>query len=155
MFQVLWQGHTIQVENGSGGLQTIPGTYTMEFGPHVDTGELDVDTKPKVEKKMGKKKKKNDSESDEEVLDNKLEDNPLQVCTEFTFVFHFCVMCVSAAIICKCFSISGPRAARKGLRLQRQLLSRSQSWGSVSSPSKHRWTNKEWTWHVSNGHHNG
>lgn len=57
-------------------------SYTLEFGPNVDgeTGDLEVDTKPKVEKKGGmKRKKKTDSDSDEEVLDNKLEDNPAQV----------------------------------------------------------------------------
>ncbi|KOB78160.1 Guanine nucleotide exchange factor DBS, partial [Operophtera brumata] len=75
--QVLWQGHTIQVENGAS-LQALPGTYTMEFGPHIETGDLDVDKKPKMEKKTGKKKKKSESESDEDVLDNKLEDNPAQ-----------------------------------------------------------------------------
>lgn len=76
--QVLWQGHTIQVENG-GNLQAIPGTYSIEFGGHVEPTEM-VETKPKVEKKTGiKKKKKTDSDSDEEVLDNKLEDNPAQV----------------------------------------------------------------------------
>lgn len=44
-----------------------------------DPGDMEVDTKPKVEKKTGKKKKKAESDSDEEVLDNKLEDNPAQV----------------------------------------------------------------------------
>lgn len=79
--QVLWQGHTIQVENGGANLQTIPGTYSIEFESHVegDPGDMEVDTKPKVEKKTGKKKKKAESDSDEEVLDNKLEDNPAQV----------------------------------------------------------------------------
>lgn len=79
--QVLWQGHTIQVENGNN-LQAIPTTYSIEFETHVDgeTGDMDVETKPKVEKKAGgKKKKKPESDSDEEVLDNKLEDNPTQV----------------------------------------------------------------------------
>lgn len=63
-------------------MQSIPGTYSIEFGSHVDNepGDMEVDTKPKVEKKTGnKKKKKTDSDSDEEVLDNKLEDNPTQV----------------------------------------------------------------------------
>lgn len=80
--QVLWQGHTIQVENGDGNMQTMQTTYTLEFGPNVDgeTTELEVDTKPKVEKKVGmKRKKKTDSDSDEDVIDNKLEDNPTQV----------------------------------------------------------------------------
>lgn len=79
---VLWQGHTIQVENGDASMQGIATSYTIQFGSHVEgeTGELDVETKPKVEKKTGmKKKKKADSDSDEEVLDNKLEDNPAQV----------------------------------------------------------------------------
>lgn len=81
LLQVLWQGHTIQVENG-GNLQALPGTYSIEFESHVEgeTPDMEVDTKPKVEKKAGtKKKKKSDSDSDEEVLDNKLEDNPTQV----------------------------------------------------------------------------
>lgn len=82
---MLWQGHTIQVENGAS-LQALPGTYTMEFGPHIETGDLDVDKKPKMEKKTGKKKKKSESESDEDVLDNKLEDNPAQV-LYFLFLF--------------------------------------------------------------------
>lgn len=82
LFQVLWQGHTIQVENGNPNLTNMQGQYTIEFEPQVDgeSGELDVDTKPKVEKKtVLKKRKKADSDSDEEVLDNKLEDNPTQV----------------------------------------------------------------------------
>lgn len=85
---MLWQGHTIQVENGSGQLQAIPTTYTMEFGPHVDgeTTDLDVDTKPKMEKKLMKKKVKMDTTSDDEVMDNKLEDNPAQVFFCFTTV---------------------------------------------------------------------
>lgn len=74
------------MENGSGQLQAIPTTYTMEFEPHVDseTTELEVDTKPKMEKKM-KKKIKMDSASDDDVIDNKLEDNPAQVINIFRF----------------------------------------------------------------------
>lgn len=79
-FQVLWQGHTIQVENGEANIQTMQGSY-IEFEASVETTEIELDTKPKVEKKAGAKKKKKmaDSDSDEEVLDNKLEDNPAQV----------------------------------------------------------------------------
>lgn len=84
-FQVLWQGHTIQVENGDGNLQGMSGTYSIEFETNVEGGDMDVDTKPKVEKKTGAKRKKKmaESDSDEEVLDNKLEDNPAQVITEY------------------------------------------------------------------------
>jgi hypothetical protein len=63
-------------------MQTMTTSYTLEFGPNVDgdPGDLEVDTKPKMEKKgVMKRKKKSDSDSDEEVLDNKLEDNPAQV----------------------------------------------------------------------------
>ncbi|KPI91816.1 hypothetical protein RR46_15320 [Papilio xuthus] len=81
--QVLWQGHTIQVENGDGNLQAMQGTYSIEFEPNVDgeTGDMEVDTKPKVEKKVAVKRKKKmaESDSDEDVFDNKLEDNPAQV----------------------------------------------------------------------------
>ncbi|XP_041975652.1 uncharacterized protein LOC121730603 [Aricia agestis] len=79
--QVLWQGHTIQVENGNANIQGMSASYSIEFDPGVEGGELDVDTKPKVEKKGGMKKKKKmaDSDSDDDVLDNKLEDNPAQV----------------------------------------------------------------------------
>lgn len=78
---MLWQGHTIQVENGDDNLQAMQGTYSIEFEANVETTDLDVETKPNVEKKAGAKKKKKpaDSDSDEEVLDNKLEDNPTQV----------------------------------------------------------------------------
>lgn len=62
------------------------GNY-MEFGanPNVDGegGEMEIaEIKPKVEKKtvIKKKKKGGDSDSDDEVIDNKLEDNPTQVC---------------------------------------------------------------------------
>lgn len=51
----------------------------MEFGPHIETGDLDIDKKPKMEKKMSKKKKKSESDSDDDIFDNKLEDNPTQV----------------------------------------------------------------------------
>lgn len=59
----------------------MPGTYSIEFETNVEGNEMDVDTKPKVEKKTGTKKKKKlaESDSDEDVLDNKLEDNPTQV----------------------------------------------------------------------------
>ena len=74
------------MENGAANLQNIPGTYSIEFEPHVEgePGDMEVDTKPKVEKKTGnKKKKKAESDSDDEVLDNKLEDNPTQVRNSF------------------------------------------------------------------------
>lgn len=74
------------MENGAANLQSIPGTYSIEFESHVEgePGDMEVDTKPKVEKKTGnKKKKKAESDSDEEVLDNKLEDNPTQVKSSF------------------------------------------------------------------------
>ncbi|XP_063617057.1 uncharacterized protein LOC134790173 [Cydia splendana] len=78
--QVLWQGHTIQVENGEANMQGMQGAYSIEFS-NVDGDGMEVETKPKMEKKGGAKRKKKGAEtdSDEEVLDNKLEDNPLQV----------------------------------------------------------------------------
>lgn len=84
---MLWQGHTIQVENGDGNLQAMQGTYSIEFEPNVDgeTGDMEVDTKPKVEKKVAVKRKKKmaESDSDDDVFDNKLEDNPSQVIANF------------------------------------------------------------------------
>lgn len=45
---------------------------------------MEVDTKPKVEKKtFAKKKKKAESDSDDDTFDNKLEDNPAQVLSHF------------------------------------------------------------------------
>lgn len=83
-FQVLWQGHTIQVENGDANLQGMQPAYNIQFGTVNEAGEMEVETKPKVEKKViTKKKKKTDSDSDDDVFDNKLEDNPLQVCIFF------------------------------------------------------------------------
>lgn len=70
------------MENGEGNLQNISGTYNLQFEAHPDVEgtEMDIqEIKPKVEKKGKKKKKGNDSDSDEEVIDNKLEDNPTQV----------------------------------------------------------------------------
>lgn len=79
---MLWQGHTIQVENGDGSMQNLNNSYNITFEPNpdVEATEMDIqEIKPKVEKKIGKKKKKVDDESDDDVLDNKLEDNPAQV----------------------------------------------------------------------------
>lgn len=80
-FQVLWQGHTIQVENGDGNLQAIQTQYSIEFETNVENQEMDVETKPKMEKKAGVKRKKKvaESDSDDEVFGNSLEDNPEQV----------------------------------------------------------------------------
>ncbi|XP_049873563.1 uncharacterized protein LOC126372067 isoform X2 [Pectinophora gossypiella] len=79
--QVLWQGHTIQVENGDANMQGMQQTYNIEFeSVEAEPGDMDVETKPKVEKKVvTKKKKKPESDSDDDVFDNKLEDNPTQV----------------------------------------------------------------------------
>ncbi|CAH3963406.1 unnamed protein product [Pieris brassicae] len=79
--QVLWQGHTIQVENGDGNLQGMQTQYSIEFEANVENQEMDVETKPKMEKKAGIKRKKKvaESDSDDEVLGNSLEDNPEQV----------------------------------------------------------------------------
>lgn len=64
-------------------MQGMQGTYSIAFETNVDgeTGDMEVDTKPKVEKKVGTKRKKKlaESDSDEDVFDNKLEDNPSQV----------------------------------------------------------------------------
>ncbi|XP_022126285.1 uncharacterized protein LOC111000964 [Pieris rapae] len=79
--QVLWQSHTIQVENGDGNLQGMQTQYSIEFEANVENQEMDVETKPKMEKKAGIKRKKKvaESDSDDEVLGNSLEDNPEQV----------------------------------------------------------------------------
>ncbi|VVD02209.1 unnamed protein product [Leptidea sinapis] len=75
--QVLWQSHQIQVENGDGNMQNM----LAVFDTNVDQVEIEVEAKPKVEKKniIKKKKKLTEPESDEEVMGNALEDNPDQV----------------------------------------------------------------------------
>lgn len=68
------------MENGEANLQGMQGAYSIAFEANVDGAEMEVDTKPKVEKKGARRKKKGaETDSDEEVLDNKLEDNPTQV----------------------------------------------------------------------------
>lgn len=88
---MLWQGHTIQVENGDGNMQSMQGTYSIEFETNIEGNDMDVETKPKVEKKTGTKRKKKmaETDSDEEVLDNKLEDNPAQVNKRDFFICLF------------------------------------------------------------------
>lgn len=81
---MLWQGHAIQVENNEGTIQNIGGGYSIGFSGNneVEGGEIEMETKPKVEKKAAQKRKKKmgaDSESDDDVADNRLEDNPTQV----------------------------------------------------------------------------
>lgn len=72
------------MENGDGTMQNMQTTYSIEFNSTVDgeTVDMEVETKPKVEKKPIPKKKKKiigaESDSDEEDR-NKLEDNPMQV----------------------------------------------------------------------------
>lgn len=81
------------MENGEGNLQNMTGSYNIEFetNPDVEAGEMDIqEIKPKVEKKGKKKKKGNDSDSDEEVIDNKLEDNPVQVICSHNTARYFC-----------------------------------------------------------------
>lgn len=62
-------------------MQGLPQQYNIQFATvEVEPPDMEVDTKPKVEKKtFAKKKKKAESESDDDTFDNKLEDNPAQV----------------------------------------------------------------------------
>lgn len=73
------------MENGDGNMQGITQQYNIQFATvEVEPPDMEVDTKPKVEKKtFAKKKKKAESDSDDDTFDNKLEDNPAQVLPHF------------------------------------------------------------------------